>query len=104
MSGSQGAGEAEFGDLLGEMLGLLLWRAPMEVVGSEVAPECAVAQHMPDRDEDGGGDGADRLLGAAPLPQPEELGAEVAVLLAAGRPGALDEGGLQPGRAGAQTG
>src|SRR3990167_5385384 len=34
----------------------------------------------------------------------EELGAEVAVLLAGGGPCALDEGGLQPGVAGARAG
>src|SRR3712207_7831193 len=56
----------------GEVLRLLLWRAPVEVVGAEVAPEGAVAQHVPDGGEHGGGehgggDGADGLLGAAAL-------------------------------------
>src|SRR3712207_6163544 len=88
--------------LAGEVLRLLLWRAPVEVVGAEVAPEGAVAQHVPEGGEHGGGDGADGLLGATALPQPLELRPEIAVLLAAGGPGALDEGGLQPGRALAQ--
>ena len=43
------------------------------------------------------GDGTDGLPGAAPAAKPLELGVEVAVLLAHGRPGGLDEGGLQPG-------
>src|SRR5215212_1583353 len=97
-----GAGEPELGDLPGEMFRLLLGRALVEVVGPEVAPEGAVAQHVPDGGEHGRGDGADGLLGAAALTQPLELRPEIAVLLAAGGPGALDEGGLQPGRALAQ--
>src|SRR5215211_3096940 len=100
--GRDGAGEAELGDLAGEVRRLLLGRAPVEVVGPEVAPEGAVAQHVPDGREHGGGDGADGLLGAAALAQPLELRPEIAVLLAAGGPGALHQGGLQPGRALAQ--
>src|SRR3712207_5956792 len=86
------------------MLRLLLWRAPVEVVGPEVAPEGAVAQHVADGGEHRGGDGADGLLGAAALPQPLELRSEMAVLRPAGRPGALHQGGLQPRRALAQAG
>lgn len=37
-------------------------------------------------------DGQDRLLGSAPDLDPEELGAQVAVLLADGRPGGGDQG------------
>src|SRR5215211_6984026 len=81
--GRDGAGEAELGDLAGEVRRLLLGRAPVEVVGPEVAPEGAVAQHVPDGREHGGGDGADGLLGAAALAQPLELRPEIAVLLAA---------------------
>ena len=44
------------------------------------------------------------FLGAAPGAEPLELGVEVAVLLAHGGPGGLDEGGLQPGRALLQAG
>src|SRR3712207_4250675 len=102
--GRQRAGEAEFGDLAGEVPGLLLRGPAVEVVWAEVVPEGAVAEHVPGGGEDGRGDGADRLLGAAALAQSGELGAQVAVLLAAGGPGALDEGGLEPGRALAQAG
>src|SRR5918993_3124340 len=99
-----GAGEAELGDLACEGVGLLLGRTPLEVVRSEVVPEGAVAQHAPGGGEDGSGDGADRLLRSAALAQPPELRPEIAVPLPAGRPGALHEGGLQPGRAVAQAG
>ena len=47
----------------------------------------------------GGGDGADGLFGAAAGAQAVELGLEIAALLAGRRPGALDQRGLQPGRA-----
>ncbi len=97
-----GAGEAELGDLPGEALRLLLGCTLVKVLGPEVAPEGAVAQHVPGGREHGGGDGADRLLGAAALAQPLELGPEIAVLFARCRPGALHEGGLPPARALAQ--
>src|ERR671916_2072780 len=84
-----GAGESEPGDLPGEVLGLLLGGAPVEVVGPEILVEAAVARHAPDGGEHGGGDGADGLLRTAALAQALELRAEVAVLLAAGGPGAL---------------
>src|SRR3712207_8253049 len=45
-----GAGEAELGDLPCEALRLLLGCALVEVVGPKVAPEGAVAQHMPGGD------------------------------------------------------
>src|SRR5215212_12232606 len=83
-------------------MGLPLGGAPVEVVGPEVVVDGAVAQDVPDGGQDGGGDGADRLLRAAALAL--ELRPEIAVLPAAGGPGALHEGGLQPGRALAQAG
>src|SRR5215218_6419614 len=83
-------------------MGLPLGGALVEVVGPEVLVDGAVAQDVPDGGQDGGSDGADRLLRTAALAQAPELRREVAVLPAAGGPGALDEGGLQPGRALAQ--
>ena len=65
--------------------------------------ERTVVQHVIDGGKNGGGDGADRLLRAAPTFQPMELRGVVAVLLAFGRPCALHEHGLQPGRALAQA-
>ncbi len=100
--GGDGAGEAELGDLAGEVVGLPLGRALVEVGGPEVLVDGAVAQDVPDGGQDGGSDGADRLLRAAALAQALELRPEIAVLLARCRPGALHEGGLQPGRALAQ--
>src|SRR5215211_6782076 len=85
-----------------QMMGLLLGGALVEVVGPEVLVDGAVAQDVPDGGQHRGGDGADRLLRAAALAQALELRPEIAVLPAAGGPGALDEGGLQPGRALAQ--
>src|SRR4028118_762259 len=73
-----------------------------EVGGPGVLVDGAVAQDVPDGGQDGGGDGADRLFRAAALAQALELRPEIAVLLARCRPGALHEGGLQPGRALAQ--
>src|SRR5215218_2255042 len=81
-----GAGEAELADLAREGFSLRLGRAPVEVVGPEVVPEGAVAQHVPSGGEDRSGDGADGLFRSAALAQPLELRPEVAVLLAAGGP------------------
>ena len=66
-------------------------------MGSGVGIGGAVAEHVAGGGEDGGGDGAGRLPRAAPGAQALELGAEVAVLLAHGGPGGLDESGLQQG-------
>src|SRR5215210_271329 len=76
----------------------------VEVVGAEILEEGAVWEHVVGGGQDGGGDGADRLFRAAAGAQALELGLEVAALLARRRPGALHEGGLQPGRAVAQAG
>ena len=80
----KGAGESELGDLADEAVGLILGGGAAEVVGAEVLVEGAVAQHVVGGGENGGGDGADRLLGAAPVAQALELGAEIAVPLVAG--------------------
>ncbi len=49
--------------------------------------------------QDGGSDGTDRFLRAAPCSQTVELSLEIAAFLADPGPGALDEGGLEPGSA-----
>src|SRR3984893_19261125 len=77
--------------------------AAVEVVGAEVVVHGAVLQHVIDRRQDRGGHGADCLLRPAPAAELMELGSVVAVLLALGRPGALDEHGLEPGSAFAQA-
>ena len=97
--GRDGAGEAELGDLAREVMRLSLGGALVEVVGPEVLVDGAVAQHVPDGGQHGGGDGADRLLRAAALAQALELRPEIAILFATSSPGALDEDGLQPRRA-----
>src|SRR3982750_2218022 len=97
-------GVAEVGGPADEPPGLDLPGAPVEVAGAEVPVGGAVLEHVVGRGQDRGGDGAHRLLRAAAGAQAVAPGLEVARLLAAGRPGALDEGGLQPGRALAQAG
>src|SRR4051794_1362006 len=88
---------------------LAIWRARRSAwVAGEVprkgsAPrswvEGAVSEHVIDRGQDRGGDGADRLLGSAPAAQTLELRLQVAGLSVPGGPGTLDQGGLEPGRA-----
>src|SRR6185312_8308121 len=70
--------------------------AALEVVGAEVLVGGAVLEDVVDGGEDRGGDGADRLLFPAAAAQAEELSLQVASVLALGRPGALDERGLEP--------
>src|SRR4028119_1505414 len=96
--------EGALGGWGGGVGGRPLGGALVEVGGPEVLVDGAVAQDVPDGGQDGGGDGADRLFRAAALAQALELRPEIAVLLARCRPGALHEGGLQPGRALAQPG
>src|SRR5512134_3842307 len=76
----------------------------VEVVGSVVVVVDAVAEHEVAGVEHRGGDGQDGLLGAATGLEAQELGTQVAVLLADGRPGGGDEGGLEPGGSLAQPG
>jgi hypothetical protein len=73
--------------------------AAVEVVGTEIVIEGAVLEHVVGGGEDRGGDGADRLFGAAPRAQAMELRLEIAAVFACGRPGALDQGGFEPGGA-----
>ena len=65
----------------------------VKVIGTEIDVEGSVFEHVIDRREDGGGDGTDRLLRTAAAPQAQELGLQIAGLLAAGGPG-----GIGPGR------
>jgi len=70
-----------------------------EVVGAEVLVAGAVGEHVVGGGEERGGDSDHRLLAAAASLEAQELGLEVAILLAGGGPGALHEHRLQPGRA-----
>src|ERR1700741_3710927 len=85
------------------MLGFPLARAAVEMIGAKVLVMGAVLQHMIDRGEHRGGDGADGFLRSALGSEPSELRPVIAVFLARGCPGALDEDGLEPGRAFAQA-
>ena len=73
-------------------LGLLVSGA--EVLRPEITIGGAVLEHVIGGGEDGGGDGDDRLLGAAPRPEADELGMQVGGFGFRCRPGALDERGL----------
>ena len=74
------------------------------MVGAEVLVEGAVAEHVVGGGQDRGGDGTDGLLGATSVAQALELGLQIAGLFASPGPGALHQGGLEPGRALAQPG
>lgn len=102
LCGCEGAGEAELGDLTNEPVCLDLGRGTVEVVGSQVLIERAVAEHVVGGGQDRGSDGTDGLFGSSPVAQALELGLQIAALLVAGGPGALHERGLQPRRALAQ--
>ena len=71
----------------------------VEVVGTEIVIEGAILEHMVGGGEDRGGDGTDRLFGAASGAQARKLCLQIAAVFAGGRPGALDQGGLEPGGA-----
>src|SRR6266700_7180184 len=76
----------------------------VEMVSPEIPVVDAIAEHVVGGREHRRRDREDGLLGAPASLEAEELGAEVAVLLAGGGPRALDEGGLQPGVTGAGAG
>jgi hypothetical protein len=59
----------------------------------------AVLEHVVGGGEDGSGDGDNGLLWTTPGAEAQVLSGEVTSLFARGRPGALDKGGLEPGRA-----
>src|SRR5262249_1693305 len=82
---------------------LLVLVAALEVIGPKVLIHLPLFEHVVDGGEDRGGDGDDRLLRTAPRLYVVELGAQLRVLLAHRRPGALDERGLKPRRTLAQA-
>src|ERR1700693_4342588 len=73
------------------------------MVGAEIVMFGSVFQHMIDRGEHRCGDGTDGDLWAALAAQAVELCLVVAVFFPAGSPRTLDEHGLEPGIALAQT-
>src|ERR1700741_4310953 len=102
-SGLNLEGEAQVGELGNEPLGLEFGWAAVEVVRAEIVVRDTIFQHVIDRREERGGDGADGLLRAALALHSEELGSVVTALFPLGRPGALDEHSLEPRRSLAQT-
>jgi hypothetical protein len=74
------------------------------VCGPQVVPFGAVAQHVPGGREHGGGYGDDGLFGTPARAQALELGLQVAALDLDGGPGGLDQRGLEPPAAAAQSG
>src|SRR3954468_9025174 len=92
-SGGEGReldGVAEVGEAADEPPGLHLLGAAVEVVRAEVPVGGAALERVVGRGQDRGRDGTDRLLRPAAGAQAVVLRLQVARLLAAGRPGALD--------------
>src|ERR1041384_5042829 len=102
LGGRELDGVAEVGEAADEPPGLDLPGTPVEVVGVEVRVGGAVLEHVVGRGQDRGRHRADRLPRPAAAAQAVVLGLQVARLLAARRPGALHERGLEPRRALAQ--
>src|ERR671920_899097 len=71
--------------------------AAVEVLGAEVLVAGAAFEEMVGDDEDGVADGDDGALPPASGGQAAGLLGQVAALAAAGGPGGLGEGGLEPG-------
>src|SRR5208282_831921 len=86
-----------------QALFLLVGGTAIEVIAAEVLVHRPVLEHVVDGGKDGGGDGHDRLLGAAPGFDAVELGLQVAVFLFYRRPGALHQRGFEPGSTLAQA-
>ena len=89
----------EFVETSDEVPGLNGFGPAVEVVGPEIVVEGAMLEHMVGSGEDRGGAGPDRLFRAVSGVQALELRLEIAAAFAGGRPGALDQGGLEPGDA-----
>src|SRR5882672_53243 len=87
-----------------ESLGQMLFVALLEVLTAQLLKLGAVAEHGVDISEHGGRDGEDRLLGAAPALEAQELRVKIAVLLPRGGPGRLHQRGFEPRRARARAG
>src|SRR5215210_9404502 len=88
--------EAEPGDLAYETAGLGFGRGASKMVWAEILVEGAVAKHVIGGGQDGGGYGADGLLGSAAVAQALELSLKVAAVFACAGPSALDQRGLEP--------
>src|SRR4051812_15447400 len=101
---SDGACEAELGDLACEAADLGFGRGASKMVWAKILIEGAVAKHVIGGGQDGGCYGADGLLGSAAVAQALELSLKVAALFAGAGPSALDQRGLEPRRALAQPG
>src|SRR6516162_7806813 len=71
----------EVGQSFDEAVLLPFLVAGIEVVGAEVLVHRSVLEHVIDGREDRGGDGHDRLLGAAPRFDAVELGVEIGIFL-----------------------
>src|SRR3954466_7701776 len=101
---SDGACEAELGDLACEAADLGCGRGASKMVWAKILIEGAVAKHVIGGGQDGGCYGADGLLGSAAVAQALELSLKVAALFAGAGPSALDQRGLEPRRPFAQAG
>src|SRR4051812_17069997 len=101
---SDGACEAELGDLACEAADLGFGRGASKMVWAKILIEGAVAKHVIGGGQDGGCYGADGLLGSAAVAQALELSLKVAALFAGAGPSALDQRGLEPRRLFAQAG
>src|SRR5229473_2259453 len=85
---------AKFSQAFDQAIFLLVGGTTIEVIAAEILICRPVLEHVVDRGKVGGGDGHDRLLGAAPGFDAVELGLQVAVFLFYRRPGALHQRGL----------
>ena len=90
--------EAKLGDLANEPFDLLVCGCGAEVICAEVVVGDSISEHVIDGGEDRGCDGANGFLGTTAMSQALELGLQITSLLAAGGPGALHQGCLEPGR------
>src|SRR5258705_9969659 len=97
-------GKAKVLDAADEAKDLLAFRTAVEVVAAEVLVQSAVLQPVVRSGENRCSDGADRLLRSSAGSHTLELGLKVAALGPCCGPGALDEGGFQPGGALAHAG
>jgi hypothetical protein len=79
-----------------EVPGLNGFDPAVEVVGPEIVVEGGMLEHMVGSGGDRG-EGPDRLFRAVSGAQALELRLEIAAVFAGRRPGALDQGGLEPG-------
>src|SRR6266849_492853 len=96
-------GVAKVSQAFDQVCFLLFGRTANEVIAAEVLVHRPVLEHVVDGGKDGGDDGHDRLVGAAPRFDAIELGLQVAVFLFYRRPGALHQRGFEPGTALAQA-